>query len=212
MSIVKMENITKKFGDKIILNNFSLDIQDGELLAVTGASGSGKSTILNIIGLLEGFDSGKLILDGDENIKINSSKSNKILREKIGYLFQNFALVDEETVYYNLHLALKYVKKNKKEKDELIKNVLKQMNLEGYEKRKIFELSGGEQQRVSIARLLLKPSKIILADEPTGSLDAKNRDLVLYYLNKLNKEGKTVIVVTHDMEVAKKCHRTISLN
>ena len=212
MSIVKMDNITKKFGDKIILNNFSLDIQEGELLAITGTSGSGKSTILNIIGLLEKFDSGKLILDGDENIKINSSKSNKILREKIGYLFQNFALVDEETVSYNLYLALKYVKKNKKEKDELIKNTLKQMNLEGYEKRKIFELSGGEQQRVSIARLLLKPSKIILADEPTGSLDVKNRDLVLYYLNKLNKEGKTVIVVTHDMEVAKSCHRIISLN
>ncbi|MBZ1328769.1 ABC transporter ATP-binding protein [Clostridium botulinum] len=210
--MIKMQNITKKFGNKIILNKFSLDIKEGELLAITGLSGSGKSTILNIIGLLEDIDSGKFILDGNENIKVNSSKANKILRETIGYLFQNFALIDEETVLYNLQLALKYVKKSKSEKKDLIKHALKHMNLENYEKRKIYELSGGEQQRVSIARLILKPSKIILADEPTGSLDAKNRDLVLFHLKELNKQGKTVIIVTHDIEVAQKCNRIISLN
>ncbi|WP_409069287.1 ABC transporter ATP-binding protein [Clostridium sp. FAM 1755] len=212
MSIIKMQNITKKFGNKIILNKFSLDVKEGELLAITGLSGSGKSTILNIIGLLEDIDSGKFILDGNENIKVNSSKANKILREIIGYLFQNFALIDEETVLYNLQLALKYVKKSKNEKKDLIKHALKHMNLENYEKRKIYELSGGEQQRVSIARLILKPSKIILADEPTGSLDVQNRDLVLFHLKELNKQGKTVIIVTHDIEVAQKCNRIISLN
>jgi putative ABC transport system ATP-binding protein len=104
-----MKNVTKKFGNKIILNKFSLNVEEGELLAITGLNGSGKSTILNIIGLLEDIDSGKFILDGNENIKVNSSKANKILRESIGYLFQNFALIDEETASYNLQLALKYV-------------------------------------------------------------------------------------------------------
>lgn len=211
MSIVELNNITKKYGNKKLFDKFSLKINKNELVAITGPSGKGKTTILNMIGLLEEFDEGELLIDGQKNIKVNSSKATKILREKIGYLFQNYALVDDETVYYNLDLALKYVKNNRKEKNELIKKALNDVGLKGFEKRKIYELSGGEQQRVAIARIILKPCKVILADEPTGSLDEKNRDLVLDLLKKLNSEGRTIVLVTHDEFVANQCDRIINI-
>lgn len=211
MSVIELNNITKKYGSKKLFDNFSLKINKNELVALTGPSGKGKTTILNMIGLLETFDEGELLIDGQKNIKVNSSKATKILREKIGYLFQNCALVDDETVYYNLDLALKYVKNNRKEKNELIKKALNDVGLEGFERRKIYELSGGEQQRVAIARIILKPCKVILADEPTGSLDEKNRDLVLELLKKLNNNGKTIVLVTHDEFVANQCDRIINI-
>ncbi|SMC24984.1 putative ABC transport system ATP-binding protein [Clostridium acidisoli DSM 12555] len=211
MGIIELKNINKHYGEHKILNNFSLDINKGEMVAITGASGRGKSTILNIMGLLEGFDSGDYLIDGEKNVKVNSRRSVKILRETINYLFQNFALIDEESVGYNLELALKYVRANKTEKKNMIKNALNQVGLDGYEKKKIYELSGGEQQRVSISRCMLKPSKIILADEPTGSLDESNVKLVLNLLKVLNEKGKTVIIVTHDKFVASNCTREISL-
>lgn len=210
MGIIELKNISKSY-DKNILNKISLEIEQGEMVSIVGKSGAGKSTVLNIIGLLESIDSGELIIDSNSNIKPNSKKANEIMREKISYLFQNFALIDQETVYENLSIALKYVKANKVEKRNLIKNALKRVELEDYEDKKIFELSGGEQQRVAIARIILKPSKIILADEPTGSLDIENRNKVISLLRELNKEGKTIVVVTHDGDVAKSCDRIIKL-
>lgn len=209
MYIVFLNNIS--YGNKKVLTNLSLSIEAVEFVAITGKSGKGKSTILNILGLLETTDSGKMIVDGMENIKPNSGRSMKVIREKISYLFQNFALVDEEKVNYNLKLALKYVKISKKGKNEKIKNALISVGLDGYEKRKIYELSGGEQQRVAIARIILKPSKIVLADEPTGSLDEENVKIVLGLLRELNKDGKTVIIVTHDKQLANECDRIIEL-
>ncbi|MBU3221050.1 ABC transporter ATP-binding protein [Clostridium algidicarnis] len=211
MSLIELNNITKSYGDKTIFKDFSLKVEGGDFIALTGDSGCGKSTLLNIIGLLEEFDSGEIIIDGKTSPSPNSGVANKILREKISYLFQNFALVDEETVEYNLKLACKYVKANRQEKEFSISEALKHVGLKGYEKRKIYELSGGEQQRVAIARIMLKPSKIILADEPTGSLDEKNRDVVLNLLKTLNKEGKTLILVTHDKYVASQCDKIIQL-
>lgn len=211
MSIVQLNNIYKKYNNKNILENFSLNIESGEFISIMGESGKGKSTILNIIGLIESYDSGELIIDGHCNIKCNSRESSKILREKIAYLFQNFALIDEKTVTDNLMIPLKYVKKNTKEKLIEINNALEFVGLKSFEKRKVYELSGGEQQRVAIARILLKPCKIILADEPTGSLDEKNRDVILNLLCELNKMGKTIIVVTHDKKVAEKSKRIIYL-
>lgn len=211
MALIDLKDITKKFGEKTILNKFSLMVSEGEFIALTGTSGRGKSTLLNIIGLLENFDTGKLVIDGETNIIPNSSKATKLLREKISYLFQNFALVDDETVEYNLNLALKYTKGNKKEKLAKIREALAFVGLNDYEKRNIYELSGGEQQRVAIARIMLKPCKIILADEPTGSLDEKNRKIVLDLLKKLNEDGKTIIIVTHDQFVAGQCHRVVNL-
>ena len=211
MAIVELNNVTKRFGNKKILDKFSLKINEGELVAITGSSGKGKTTILNIIGLLEQFEEGELIIDGESHIKVKSSKATRLLREKISYLFQNFALIDDQTVLYNLNLALNYVKATKKEKQQLINNALENVGLAGYEKSKIFELSGGEQQRVAIARIMLKPCKIVLADEPTGSLDEENSHKILELLKFLNKSGKTIVIVSHDKFIANQCDRIINI-
>ena len=211
MSIIELNSITKRYGNKKILDHFSLKIDENELVAITGPSGKGKTTILNIIGLLEKFDEGELLIDGESNIKVNSSKATKVLREKISYLFQNFALIDDETVFYNLDLALKYVNADKAEKNQLIKNVLNNVGLSGSEKSKIFELSGGEQQRVAIARIMLKPCKIVLADEPTGSLDEENSYKILKLLKLLKTNGKTIVIVTHNNNIANQCDRIVTI-
>jgi len=209
LAIIELKNIIKKYGTKKVLDNFSMEISKGEMIAITGPSGKGKTTILNIIGLLEKFDEGELIIDGESNLKPNSMKATKILREKISYLFQNFALVDDETVYYNLDLALRYVKVSKKEKKVLMEKALSDVGLSGCGNSKIFELSGGEQQRIALARIILKPCKIVLADEPTGSLDEENSINILRLLALLKEKGKTIIIVTHDKNVADKCDRVI---
>lgn len=210
--MIRLNNLVKKFGNKTVLNNLTLEIEDGEMVAIIGTSGSGKSTLLNILGFLENFDSGSYRLDEDENVKANSRRSNKLIREKISYVFQNYALIDNQTVYQNLELAQKYLKESKKNKAEQIKEVLTTVGLAGYEQSKIYELSGGQQQRVAIARCLIKPSKLVLADEPTGSLDEENREIILKELKQINQAGKTVIIVTHDLAVADVCSRVIELS
>ncbi|BDD40892.1 ABC transporter ATP-binding protein [Streptococcus ruminantium] len=209
--MLKLNGINKSFGKKNVLKDFSLSIKKGEMVAITGPSGCGKSTLLNIIGLIDDFQNGSYQFDGMENIRVNSSQASSIIRNKISYLFQNFALMDSKTVEENLMLALFYQKLSKHEKKKRISQALEQVGLKGYENDNIFELSGGEQQRVAIARAILKPSIVILADEPTGSLDRKNKEIVLDLLRKLNQDGKTILIVTHDPEVAEACSRTIEL-
>lgn len=211
MTVVQLKNITKKYGEKVIFRGFSLDIQERDFIALMGPSGCGKSTLLNVIGLLEDFDEGDLVIYDYINIKPNSTKANMLLRYNISYLFQNFALVDDETVLYNLDIALRYVKASRKQKKLKITEALDYTGLHGFEKRHIYELSGGEQQRVAIARIMLKPCNIILADEPTGSLDEDNRNRVLDLLKSLNEQGKTIIIVTHDRFVAAQCRRVVHL-
>lgn len=209
--MIKLENITKTIGKKIILENLSLKINQGDLVAIVGKSGSGKSTLLNLLGLIDGDYNGHYEIFGQQNVPVNSVKSQTIIREHISYLFQNFALIDNETVEYNLMLALKYVKLSKKDKVKRIEEILERVELPSTLHQKVSELSGGEQQRIAVARAILKPSQLLLADEPTGSLDPENRDLVLNFLLDMNKEGKTVIIVTHDAYVAQQCHRVIEL-
>ncbi|MGL4589649.1 MAG: ABC transporter ATP-binding protein [Mycoplasmatales bacterium] len=207
--MINLKNINKMYGKRTIFDNYSLQINRGELVAIVGKSGKGKSTLLNIIGGLEDVDSGEIIID---NTEIKSSKAKKILlREKISYLFQNYALIESETVLNNLLLAVRYKRKTKKEKIILISKALKIVGLEGIENEKIYNLSGGEQQRVAMARLIIKDSRIILADEPTGNLDFDNAKIIFALLKKLNTKGKTVIIVTHDLELANKCKRVIEL-
>lgn len=195
MKVIEIINMNKSYQDNIIFDKFNLKVEENTFNVVMGVSGSGKSTLLNIIGLLDKADSGDVILFGEKNIKPFSRKAEKMLREKIGYLFQNFALVENETVEYNLQLALDNIKGDKKEK---IKDVLKEVELEGYENKKIYKCSGGEQQRVAIARLLLKQCDLVLADEPTGSLDERNREIVIKLLKRMQSRGKTIVVVSHD--------------
>lgn len=211
LSVCKLRGVSKSYSGKNIINNLDLDIYDGEMIAIVGKSGAGKTTLLNILGLLEKVDKGSIELFNKDVTKIKYRELNKLLRNKISYLFQNYALIDNETVGQNLDIALTYSKKNKAEKRIEKENALKRVGLEIDFKKKVFELSGGEQQRLAIARILLKPSSLILADEPTGSLDRNTRDEILDILKDINSRGITMIIVTHDEVVASKCSRVINL-
>ncbi|KFU75841.1 putative ABC transport system ATP-binding protein [Amycolatopsis lurida] len=203
--------VRKSHGDRRVLEDLDLRIEKGEFVALTGASGTGKSTVLNLIGLLDAPDAGKVRILGEKAPKPRTRAANLQRRYRLGYLFQNFALIDNETVADNLRVALTYAERGTP-KRERIAQALARVGLPGAEDRKIFSLSGGEQQRVAVARLLLKPCDIVLADEPTGALDAENRDVVLDLLGELNESGKTIVVATHDDAVADRCSRVVDLS
>ena len=205
--MITLNNISKKYNEKNIVRNFNLKINKGEFISIVGESGSGKTTLLNIIGLLEKQTSGDIVVMGIKNP--TSKELTKLQREFYGYVFQNYALIEEDSVQTNLKLALKYNKVIDKQAE--INRALKLVGLEGYNKKKVFELSGGEQQRLALARIMLKKCEIILADEPTGKLDNKNRDIVFNILKDLNKQGKTIVIVTHDNYIANKCDKIIKL-
>lgn len=210
-NICELENVNKKYAGNVVLTNFSMTVSEGEMIAITGKSGSGKTTILNIMGLLEKADDGVVKLFGEKSPRIGSVKANRLLRTRISYLFQSYALIDDATVDYNLDIPLLYSKRSRKEKQELKTTALEKVGLNIALKKKIYEMSGGEQQKVAIARIFLKPCDLILADEPTGSLDSKNRNEILRMLKELNHEGKTIVIVTHDPYIAEACFRKIEL-
>ena len=197
--ILHIENLNKSFGDHHVLNNLNLEVKQGDFIVLTGPSGSGKSTFLNIVGLLDKHDSGVVTYFGIKNPKPFSKESTKLLQNKIGYLFQNFALIESKTVEQNLMIALEFVKGIDKKKR--IKEALEYVGLVGFEKKKVSQCSGGEQQRVAVARVILKPCELVLCDEPTGSLDFENRQNIIALLKKLQKDGKTILIVSHDPEV-----------
>lgn len=207
--MIEVKNVSKSFGEKKVIENFSYKITDGLMIAITGKSGCGKSTLLNILGLLDIDYSGEILYNGQLLSKFNEKKRNEYIRNNINYLFQNYALIDSETVEYNLLLVLKYEKISINEMKEQINEVLKLVDLENYNNKKIFTLSGGEQQRVALARVMLKRGNIILADEPTGNLDKENSDKVMKILKKLQKQGKTIIVVTHNDDIANQCNDVV---
>ncbi|CAC5652617.1 bacteriocin export ABC transporter, lactococcin 972 group family protein [Staphylococcus aureus] len=196
--MIKLENVFVKKGNKNILDGCNFNFEKGKSYALVGKSGAGKSTLLNIIAGFEDVSQGSIYIE-DKLLK----KKVDFYRYTLGYLFQNFALLENQTISQNLGLALKF-KKNKKDNMNLKKEVLKKVGLDLDIKRIVSSLSGGEQQRVALARLILKDPKIILADEPTGSLDTKNGKIVIDLLLKLLDENKTMIVVTHDLELAKR--------
>lgn len=207
--MIELKNITKSFGENVLFNQFSCTIEDGEFLGIQGVSGSGKSTLLNIIGLLEKCDSGQIVIDGEEIDYRNKKQIKRLLREKIGYLFQNFALIDDYSILKNLSIGLP--EKSKKDRVDKIISVLHGLNMDMDIEKEVFKLSGGEQQRLAIARVILQNKSIILADEPTASVDSENRDIILNILKQLNRAGKTIVIVSHDDYVIKQANRVIQL-
>lgn len=209
--IVSLSNIPKKIQDKPIFSIHAFTVSKGDFVTIKGVSGSGKTTLLNILGMNDTVSSGEYLFEGVETAKLKAKEKLKIKRNKISFLFQDFGLVEEETINFNLEIGLKYSKLSRKEKVKQKKEALNAVNLNKKLSTTISSLSGGEKQRVALARIILKPSILILADEPTGSLDSLNRDIVTDILFQQSIDGKAVIIVTHDEELAKKGNKTIEL-
>ncbi len=199
--MIELKNITKKYGERIILNQLDIQFVDNSFNIIYGASGSGKSTLLNIIGLLDQDYQGDIIIDKQENPSIFKQQGQQLLRNHISYLFQNYGLIENETVYQNLKIITDIKNINKNSENQLMVDALKQVGLTASVlKQKIHNLSGGEQQRVALAKIILKQSDIIICDEPTGSLDDGNKKRIMEIIKSL--KAKVVIIVSHDQELA----------
>lgn len=193
--MIEAVDISKRYRDHDVLESFHASIETNSLTVITGESGKGKTTLLNILSLLERPDRGTVTIDA-----ISDPSPKQILnlrRHTISYLFQNYGLIDEYTVEKNLRVSLTY----RKDPGPSVSEALAQVGLGGYEKRKVYELSGGEQQRVALARILLKDAHYVFADEPTGNLDKGNRDVVIKLLRGLADSGKGVVLATHDLDL-----------
>lgn len=202
--MITVSNLTKSFHKQPPLwENLSFDVPPHSVTALTGPSGSGKSTLLNCIGALEAPDSGSIQVFGTEVTKLGYRKARKYRRDYVGYLFQDYALIPDQTVYDNINLAARpnQIFPSKAMLTQ-VAEVLEQVGLAGYERRQVCELSGGEQQRVAIARLLIRPPKVVLTDEPTGALDHDNSLRVIAHLRDLADGGASVVVATHSDLVA----------
>lgn len=195
------------------VDRVSLSVDKNEMVAIVGPSGSGKSTLLNILGLILQPDEGSILIDGNDPSTLGDSKVSMLRNKLFGYVMQDFALLDDETVYRNIQLPLLYNKEiPRKEYKQRIHAAAESLGIADKLKRKAARLSGGERQRVAIARAIVCDQPIILADEPTGSLDAANKENVMDILVGLCREkGKTLVVVTHDLSVAEKCDRIIQM-
>ncbi|WP_314148819.1 ATP-binding cassette domain-containing protein [uncultured Leifsonia sp.] len=207
----ELRSVCKSYAGTVVLSDFDLAVGRGEMVAITGASGSGKSTLLNLIGLLDAADSGDVLLWGQAAPRPRTRRATRLIRDHLGYLFQNFALIDNATVEQNLAVALTDRRHGRRRNDRFAE-VLERVGLPGTERRTVYSLSGGEQQRVALARLLLRPRSLILADEPTGSLDASNRAVVLDVLREMNRDGATTLIATHDEDIIEACRRTVHLS
>jgi putative ABC transport system ATP-binding protein len=215
--VLRIENLSKvyKLGKRNIqpLTDLDLEVERGEFTAIMGPSGSGKTTLLNIIGCIDKATSGKVIIDGIDVAKLPESKLYKIRRDKIGFIFQNFNLIPYLNARENIELSMELAGKFQKQRRDRAKQLLATVGLSGREQHRPQRLSQGEQQRVAIARALANDPAIILADEPTGNLDASNKQEITKLLANLNqKKGTTIIMVTHDGQVAKQTQRRLILS
>ena len=213
--MIKTENLIRVFRteevETVALNGVSIEVEDGEFVAIMGPSGCGKSTLLNILGLLDTPTEGHYWLDDAEVGQLKERQRTDYRRGRIGFVFQNFNLIDELTVEENVDLQLQYLGVPRKERRERVLEVLRKVNLSHRGKHYPHQISGGQQQRVAIARALVGRPKLILADEPTGNLDSKNGIEVMELLAQLNQEGTTVVMVTHSQRDAAYAHRIINL-
>ena len=210
INIIEIKNLSKVYDNEIkVLDNINLSIKKGELIAIMGPSGSGKSTLLNILGLIDVQSSGNYYIEGKEVKDLMKNKHNLVRNKLFGFIFQYYALLKQYTVIENVMLPLTYRKISNKERVEKSILYLKKVGLFYLKDKKINKLSGGQQQRVAIARALVTEPEIILADEPTGNLDQKTGQDIMDLLIEINAAGKTVIIVTHDYNIAKQCSRIV---
>jgi putative ABC transport system ATP-binding protein len=215
MIMIKLSKLKKIYVrnkiEKLALDDINLDVGKGEFVAITGPSGCGKSTLLNVLGMMDAPTSGRYLLDG---LDVYGESERKLVEQRnrdIGFIFQSFNLLDSPTVFENVELPLIYRKLPKSERRERVGKVLERLGLGEYSDFHPAELSGGEQQRVAVARALVGDPKLILADEPTGNLDSKAGELVLQLLEALNRDGATILMVTHSNEYAARAHRAVRM-
>ena len=211
--MLQMTHISKVFRTDLVqthaLRDFSLKVKEGEFVAVTGPSGSGKTTFLNIAGLLETFDTGSYLLDGKDVSHLSDDARSRLRNEKIGFIFQGFNLIPDLSVFDNVDVPLRYRGFDGKERRRRIEGALEQVGLASRAKHLPSQLSGGQQQRVAIARALAGTPRVLFADEPTGNLDSLMARQVLEMLEEINTRGTTIVMVTHDPELARRAHRNI---
>ena len=216
--MINIENLTKTYNYKksnafTALKDVSLKIDDGEMVAIIGKSGAGKSTLLHIIGCIDTFESGKYTIDDVDVHNLSDKKLAKIRNEKVGIVMQDFALVEEYTVLENVKIPLYFSKKKKSDKPKtLAMSALEKVGIKELANKPVNKLSGGQKQRVAIARAIVNNPSFILADEPTGALDTKTSSEIMELFKSLNDDGKTIIIITHDMGVADACKRKIEIS
>lgn len=219
--LIQLENISKTYGEgeskQTVLDHISLTIEKGESVAIVGPSGSGKSTLLNILGLLETPSSGEYYFDSGNVSSLSEKDKGSIRSQKIGFVFQDFNLINEltalENVNLNMQFSNQYRKKKVKNRDIIKRGeeILHMLQLSGHEDKHPNQLSGGQQQRVAIGRAIINEPSLILADEPTGALDTKTSEDIVEVFEELNRQGHTLIIVTHNMDVAQRCNRIIRI-
>lgn len=215
--MIKLSNIQKiynkgKSNEFEALKGVSLTIKDGELVAVIGKSGAGKSTLLHIIACIDSYEDGKYVIDDVLVKNLSEKKLAEIRNSRIGIVMQDFALVDDFSCIENVLLPLDFAAKKKSDRKELALAALKSVGMDDMAKKPVNKLSGGQKQRVAIARAIVNKPSVILADEPTGALDSKTAAEIMELFHELNKKGHTVIIVTHDLEIAKQCDRIIEIS
>jgi putative ABC transport system ATP-binding protein len=213
--MIKTTSLSKVFRteeiETLALNEVNFEVKKGEFVAIMGPSGCGKSTLLNIVGLLDNPSSGDYLFDGINVAKYKESQRTNLRKGNIGFVFQSFNLIDELNVFENVELPLLYLKIGVRQRKEMVNKVLERMSIAHRAKHFPQQLSGGQQQRVAIARAVVAGPKLILADEPTGNLDSKNGLDVMNLLTELNREGTTIVMVTHSTHDAGFAHRVINL-
>ena len=214
-ALIHIENMKKIYnpGENEVraLDGIDLDIEKGDLVAIVGHSGSGKSTLMNIIGCLDTPTSGKYVLDGQDVASMTDNQLADVRNKEIGFIFQGFNLISNLDAVGNVELPLVYRGVSKNERKQLAMEALKSVGLEDRMKHKPNEMSGGQQQRVAVARAVAAKPPIILADEPTGNLDTKSTQEIMEILKELHRSGRTVIIITHDEEIASQAHRVIRI-
>ncbi|MDB6159589.1 MAG: transporter ATP-binding protein [Gammaproteobacteria bacterium] len=211
--MLKMQNVGKVYRTDLIethaLRDFSLEVAAGEFVAVTGPSGSGKTTFLNVAGLLETFETGQYLLDGGDVSRLSDDARSRLRNEKIGFIFQSFNLIPDLNIYDNVDVPLRYRRLKASDRHERISSALDLVGLASRVKHMPSQLSGGQQQRVAIARAIAGDPSFLLADEPTGNLDSLMARQVMDLLEQINEMGTTIVLVTHDPELARRAHRNV---